>query len=161
MNDGSLAFDIAASGMAAERGSMNVIAENLANASTVRGPSGEPYRSRYAVFEPAAPFSDAMQSALGPQADDFSIALDDDTLAPQGVRLASVLQAPREYAYRFDPGNPLAEHSGARKGYVAEPSVDSISQMVDLIAAGRAYDADVAVLQGAKQMDLEAADIDR
>lgn len=160
MNDGSLAFDIAASGMAAQRATMNVIAENLANADTVRGSGGEPYRSRYAVLEPVSPFSDAMQSALDATSPDFSVTMNDDDAA-QAVRLASIEQAPREYTYRFDPANPLADRSGAHKGYVAEPSVDSVAQMVDLIAAGRAYDADVAVLQGAKQMDLEAADIDR
>lgn len=142
MIDGSLAFDIAASGMSAQRANMDLIAENLANADTTRGAGAVPYRARYAVFEAASPFSNALDSAFG----DFSIDLGDDPGAtPEGVRLASIEQAP----------------AGLNDGPVERSGVDSISQMVKLIAAGRAYDADVAVLQGAKQMDLEATDIDR
>ena len=131
MIDGSLAFDIAASGMSAERTNIDLIAQNLANAGAARAAGAAPYQARYAVFEPATPFSDTLSSAF----DDFAIDVDDGTdLAPTGVRLASIGEAP-------------------------QTRVDSISQMVNLIAAGRAYDADVAVLQGAKQMDMEANDI--
>lgn len=157
MIDGSLAFDIAASGMSAEHENLALIAQNLANADSVRASDGTPYRARYAVFEPASPFANSLQSAF----DDFSVNLDDESDAPQGVRLASIEQAPAQYQYRFDPANPLAARAGAHNGYVAAPDVDPISQMVGLIAAGRAYDADVAVLQGAKQMDVAALDIDR
>lgn len=158
MIDGSLAFDIAASGMSAQRASMDLIAENLANADTTRGAGAAPYRARYAVFEAASPFSNALDSAFG----DFSIDLGDESgAAPEGVRLASIEQAPVDDSFRFGRLGPFARSASLHDGSVERSGVDSISQMVKLIAAGRAYDADVAVLQGAKQMDLEATDIDR
>jgi flagellar basal-body rod protein FlgC len=77
------------------------------------------------------------------------------------VTIAGIVELPATPHYRFEPGNPYAAHSGAHKGYVAMPDVDPIEQMIGLVASGRAYDADVSMLQAAKQMDLEAADINR
>jgi len=168
MIDPSLAFDIAASGMAAQRANMNVIAENLANADTTS--AGAPYRTRTAVFEPASLDDDETSFPIGGSfgggsfGGEFAIDFDSDGAtqdAAQGVRLADIVDDPAAAQYRFDPTNPLAAKSGTHRGYVAEPYVDPIAQMIGLITAGRAYDADVAALQGAKQMDVEADDIDR
>lgn len=148
------AFDIAASGMAAHRVEMDLIAENIANAGLSRT-AGTAFRPRVPVFEPAgdASFASALESALGSDPSDpfaldavdgpgdggspsFGLALFDGA-PPQPVRLAGVAASP------------------------ASAADDSISQMVSLVAAGRAYDADVAALQAAKQMDVEAIDVDR
>lgn len=144
------AFDIAASGMAAHRAEMDLIAENIANAGVSRA-DGSQYRPRMPVFEPAGDtsFAAALETALGTDPSG-AFALDsadagDSALgfalfseqAPQPVRLAGV--------------------SVSR----ASEAGDSIGQMVSLVAAGRAYDADVAALQAAKQMDVEAIDVDR
>lgn len=154
----SLAFDIAASGMAAQRAYIDVIAENLANSATVRA-DGEPYRARAPLFETVSPFALALEEATQ---DDISVRFDDDeaTLA-SGVRLASVVERSGPPRYQFDPAHPLAAKSGPHRGFVALPDVDPIEQMIELVAAGRAYDADVSVLQNAKQMDVEASDIVR
>lgn len=160
MSGPDLAFDLAASGMAAQRIELNVIAQNLANAGTLRGENGGPYRARVPVFESASPFSLELARAN----DDFAIdfpADDDAGIRPRGVRLASIVERTAAQSYRFDPQNPLAQVAGPHKGFVAVPDVDPIEEMVELIAAGRAYDADVAVLQNAKQMEVEAADIAR
>ncbi len=154
----SSAFEIAASGMAAQRSEMDIIAQNLANADAVRADGSAPYRSREAVFEPASPFGGALQSAME---SDIEISFDEEAPTPQGVRLAAVVQRDTPPQLRFDPGNPLAAKNGIHKGFITVPDVDPIEQMVSLIAAGRTYDADVSTLQAAKQMDLEAADIDR
>jgi flagellar basal-body rod protein FlgC len=120
------AFDIAASGMSAQRTQMDVIAANLANAD-VRRSNGTPYRLQTAVFEPAgtadssASFTDALDVATNDGFEQIS----------------------------FDAG--LVEGSN-------EPP-DPVSQMIALVSAGRAYDADVSALQAAKQMDVEAIDI--
>ena len=153
------AFDIAASGMAAHRAEMDVIAENIANAGVSRA-DGSQFRPRIPVFEPAADgssfeqgddasFASALESALGADRSDgyggdpvdnsdsaFGFALFGGP-APQPVRLAGFSVSP------------------------ASDADDSIGQMVSLVAAGRAYDADVATLQAAKQMDVEAIDVDR
>lgn len=161
MSDPMRAFDIAASGMSAQRIQMDVIAQNLANANVERA-DGVPFRARSALFEPA---SVGMQSAadfeqtLAAAAGDFDVSLDDDDGEPAGVRLAGLIEQPTQPQYRYDPGNPLAVTSGAHAGYVETDAIDPIAQMIGLITAGRAYDADVSALQAAKQMDVQAADI--
>ena len=159
------AFDIAAGGMAAHRAEIDIIAQNLANAGTERVLSGEPYRARAAVFEPvpsggSSTFADALDAATT----DFSIDLEsggDEADAPAGVRLASIAESDAPPEYRYEPTSPLAIASGPKRGYVAIPNVDPIGPMTSLVSAGRAYDADVAALQAAKQMDVEAIEVDR
>jgi flagellar basal-body rod protein FlgC len=159
------AFDIAASGMAAHRAEMDVIAANIANAETSRASGNAPYRARHAVFETsdASPFAAALNDATSTLAlasdDGFEIDSADDP--PPGVRFAGTVESASAPSYRYDPGNPLAFPSGPQRGFVAESDVDPIEQMVSLVSAGRAYDADVAALQAAKQMDVEAVDVDR
>ena len=157
MSDTPSAFDIAASGMSAQRVAMDVIAENLANANVQRV-DGSQFRGRTAVFEPSASFADAMDAAGNSS---FDITLDDDGVAPAGVRFAGLMEQTDQPAYRLDPGNALAATSGPHKGYVEESGVDPIAQMIGLVTAGRAYDADVSALQAAKQMDTEAIDIEQ
>jgi len=147
------AFDIAASGMAVHRAEMDVIAENIANAGTTRAGSGAPYRERQAVVEPAGP--DSFASIFADAA-----SMDDDADAPEGVQLAGIVESDAPAQYRFDPANPFAIAQGPHRGSVAEADVDPIEQMVSLVSAGRAYDADVAALQAAKQMDVEAIGVD-
>jgi len=139
MSEVASAFDIAATGMAAQRTQMDVIAANLANAD-VRRSDGVPYRAQTAVFEPANPAEEAPDSfaamldvASGGGFDDVSF---DDAPVPEGVRLAGYAERPNE-------------------------PVDAISQMIALVSAGRAYDADVSALQAAKQMDVETIDIEQ
>ncbi|MBC5806589.1 MAG: flagellar basal body rod protein FlgC [Candidatus Eremiobacter antarcticus] len=162
------AYDIAASGMAARRIELDLIASNLANSSTTLTENGGPYRAKAALFAPsesadgAAGFSQIFGNAMAPPAQFWSGAFfDGDEDGPRGVQLAAIVDRADPPQYRFDPGNPFAARAGAHKGYVALPAVDPIKEMVALIAAGRSYDADVAALQGAKQMDMEAVDVDR
>jgi len=157
-------YDIASSGMAAQRTQMDVIAENLANAGIPRA-DGTVFKSKTAVFAQASPFATTLDGALRNDADidlsDLSLVGEDAPAPPAGVEVAGIVQRDGDPQYRYDPGNPFAARSGARKGYVAMPDVDSISEMVSLVTASRAYDANVSMLEAAKQMDMEAADIDR
>ncbi|MDQ6767995.1 MAG: flagellar basal body protein [Candidatus Eremiobacteraeota bacterium] len=173
-------YQIAASGMAAQRAQMDVIAENLANAGVVRA-DGSVFRPKTAVVQSSVPFETMLRDAQAPLSsasllpideqaatgdDDswssgFSMSAGTDEFAqPAGVTVAQVVEQGAAQ-YRFDPGNPFAAKHGAHAGYVALPNVDPIQQMIALITSGRAYDADVSMLQAAKQMDIEAADIDR
>jgi len=161
MSDPMTAFDIAASGMSAQRIQMDVIARNLANASVERA-DGVPFRAQAAIFEPAdeafpppGDFAQTLAVATG----DFDVSLDPSDAASAGVRFAGLVEQPYQPQYRYDPGNPLAATSGLHAGYVETDAIDPISQMIGLIAAGRAYDADVSALQAVKQMDVQAADI--
>jgi flagellar basal-body rod protein FlgC len=180
-------YQIAASGMAVQRTQMDLIAENLANAGVVQAGSNV-FHPKTAVVQSAAPFQAAMDDALEQplaqqfssaqafelasapllQADPFDIvpfgaedgAREDGHLGG-GVTVAGIVEQQRPAQFRLDPGNPLAARSGPHKGYVALPDIDPIQQMVELVASGRAYDADVSMLEAAKQMDLAAADIER
>jgi len=161
MSDSMTAFDIAASGMSAQRIQMDVIARNLANTNIERA-GGGPFRAQAAIFEtsdkalqPAADFAQTLANATA----DFDVSLEPNDEPPAGVRFAGLIEQPYQPQYRYDPGNPLAATSGLHAGYVETDAIDPISQMIGLIAAGRAYDADMSALQAAKQMDVQAADI--
>lgn len=169
-------YEIAASGMSAERTQMDIIATNLANAGVVRA-DGSVFRPKTAVVQSAGQFEGAMRDArdaifypatLGLTLVDtedglgsFGLENDVDASEIAGVTVADIVDLPREPQYKFEPGNPYAAKSGAHKGYVMLPDVDPIEQMVALLASGRAYDADISMLETAKQMDLQAADINR
>ncbi|HZV79973.1 MAG TPA: flagellar basal body rod protein FlgC [Candidatus Binatus sp.] len=156
MSEDVSAFDIAASGMAAQRLSMNVIAANLANANVQRA-DGQVYRPLVAAFAPADDDGDSAQLAVD---DDFDVAMGDES-TPAGVRFTGLIRQQSDPVYKLDPGNPLAAASGPHKGYVEMSDVDPIAQMIGLVSAGRSYDADVSALQAAKQMDVEAIDIEQ
>lgn len=157
-------YAIAASGMAAQRTQMDVIADNLAHAGVVRA-DGSVFRSKTAVLASESSFEPMMRTALlGDTGYDTDFALagaGDAMYGPSGVTVADIVDDERRPQYRFDPGNPFAAKKGSHAGYVALPDVDPIQQMVALVGSGRAYDADVSMLQAAKQMDMEAADIAR
>lgn len=138
------AFDIAANGMAAQRVAMDGIARRIAGV----GSSPSFAQPADLQFVPAS-FSSALDDALaigGP--DDVGETSDDNVLAAMqtGEWAADVSASPFATA-------------GERAGTVAND--DPIGAMVSLISAGRAYDANVASLQAAKQMDVEASDIDK
>ncbi|MBM3747823.1 MAG: flagellar basal body rod protein FlgC [Acidobacteria bacterium] len=129
-------LSVSASGMAAQRTRATLLAENLANAETTRTPEGGPYRRKDAVFisEPAAPFGEVFQSALG--------------AGGTGVRVAEIIEDPREPEKRYQPGHPDADADG----YVAFPRINPAEDMVDLMGAARGYQANVAAITAVKDM---------
>jgi flagellar basal-body rod protein FlgC len=144
------AFDITATGLSAERLRMDVTAENLANAQTT-GPNGTAYRRKEVVLRQGdgpsttsqAGFANLLAGALAP------------AQGGRGVRVAGIVEdssAPRRV---YDPGHPDAD----AQGYVAMPNVNPVTEMVDLISASRAYEADVTAMQTAKQTFSRTIDI--
>jgi flagellar basal-body rod protein FlgC len=138
--NGTLA--ISASALRAERLRLDVIASNLANANTTRTGEGGPYRRRNVVF-----VSQGLE-------DDFAATI--DALAEQGTRrgvqVADVIEDTTPSRLVFDPGHPDAN----AEGYVAYPNVNPVAEMVDLMAATRAYEANVQAVNATKRM-AEAA----
>jgi flagellar basal-body rod protein FlgC len=144
-------INIAATGMSAERLRSDVIADNIANASTTRTAEGGPFRRSRVVLRPRAegpywrsPFlPDMMDSGGG-----------------KGVRVAEIQ---KDYAAElrlvYDPTHPDAIQTGPRAGYVEMPNVDIVTEMVDMIAASRAYEANASIIDGSKAMFLKALDI--
>jgi flagellar basal-body rod protein FlgC len=133
---------VSASALRAERLRLDAIASNLANASTTRTPEGGPYRRRNVLFVP-----EDLES-------DFAATL--EGLAPrglrQGVRVAGVVEDASPPRLVFEPAHPDAN----AEGYVAYPNVNPVAEMVDLMAATRAYEANVQAVNATKRM-AEAA----
>ncbi|APR97446.1 flagellar basal-body rod protein FlgC [Pandoraea thiooxydans] len=125
-------FDVAGSAMTAQSERMNVAASNMANADSVTGPDGQPYRARQVVFQ-----VDPAGQGVG------------------GVRVAGVIQDPSPMKQVYDPKNPAAD----AKGYVTMPNVDMTDEMVNMISASRSYQANVEVLNTAKTLMLKTLTI--
>jgi len=145
------AINIASSGMAAERIRTDVISDNIANVSTTRTNEGGPFRRSRTVMRPRAdnPF---WRSPFLPQSMEPGIG--------KGVRVAEIQKDYKtENKLVFDPTHPDAIQSGPRAGYVEMPNVDVISEMVDMISASRAYEANASVIEGAKAMFQRALEI--
>ena len=145
------ALDIAASGLSAERMRMDVTAENLANAQTTRGPNGGPYRRKEVVLQSVGGggFQSALASAVG------SVPGAGTSQQPGGVQVAGIATDPAAPRMVYDPGHPDAN----AQGYVALPNVNPVTEMVDLISASRAYEANVTAMQTAKAMFTKTFDL--
>jgi len=122
-------FDISGSALSAQSQRMNVSASNMANANSVTGPGGHPYRAKQVVFEVAA----APGQLTG------------------GVRVAQVVDDSAPERMMYQPGNPVAD----AKGYVRMPNVDVVGEMVNTISASRSYQANVEVLNTTKSMMMK------
>jgi flagellar basal-body rod protein FlgC len=140
------AINTAASGLSAERLRMDVTAENLANAQTTKGADGQPYRRKVVELQEAAPggFGATLGGAMASQSG-----------AAGGVRVAGITQDATPNRLVYDPGHPDAD----ARGYVSMPNVQPVTEMVDLISASRGYEANVTVMQTAKQMFAKTLDI--
>jgi flagellar basal-body rod protein FlgC len=146
-------MNIAASGLTAERVRLDVIADNIANVNTTRTTEGGPFRRSRVIFRPrvSQPY---WRSPFLPRylSNDMGM----------GVRVSRVEKdhdAKTRLAY--DPSHPDAIQSGPRKGYVEFPNVNIVNEMVDMISASRAYEANVAVMNGSRAMFLRALEIGR
>ena len=134
------ALNISGSGLSAERLRMDVTAENLANAQTSRGPDGGPYRRKVVLLQERS-FDAALASAGAP--------------AGAGVEVAGIAQDATPDRLVYDPGHPDADP----RGYVRMPNVNPVTEMVDLITASRAYEADVTAMQAATSMFSKTLDL--
>ncbi|MES4793491.1 MAG: flagellar basal body rod protein FlgC [Chloroflexota bacterium] len=136
----------AASGLAAQRVRMDVVSNNVANIDTTRTLEGGPYRRqviRFASGDPALPFSGVIRKFLGGGSTGVVL-----------TQVATDATTPGRTAY--DPAHPDAD---PQTGYVELPNVDLVQEMTDLTSANRSYQANVTVLNAAKQMALRALDI--
>jgi flagellar basal-body rod protein FlgC len=127
------ALEVAGSGLEAQRGRMNLIASNLANAQTTRGADGQPFRRLDPVFS---------VERLCPGADDPVLR------EVSSVRLASVRRDPTPGQLVYEPGHPDAN----AQGYVEYPNVNVVTEMVNLMTASRAYEAGVTSIESIKSM---------
>lgn len=133
-------LQITASALTAERLRMDTIANNLANANTTRTESGGPYRRQIPVFRE--------RKATRPGAFGFR---------GGGVEVAAIVSDSSPNRRVYDPAHPDAD----AEGYVEYPNVNVVTEMVDMITATRAYEANIAALNSARNMALQALEIGR
>jgi flagellar basal-body rod protein FlgC len=145
------AINIAASGMSAMRTNADVISNNISNASTTRTTEGGPFRRSRVVMRPRVegPY---WRSPFLPQGMDNGVG--------RGVRIAEIQKDYKtETRFVYDPTHPDAILTGEWTGYVEMPNVDIVTEMVDLINASRAYEANAAIVDGSKAMFQRALEI--
>jgi flagellar basal-body rod protein FlgC len=144
-------INIASTGLSAERVRLDVISDNMANANTTRTNEGGPFRRSRVIMRPRvdAPY---WRSPFLPESMDNGIG--------RGVRVVEIQKDhSTENPLRWDPAHPDAIKSGPRQGYVELPNVDIVTEMVDMIAVSRAYEANASIIEGSKMMFQRALDI--
>ncbi len=118
-------FAIAGSALTAQSARLNAVASNLANADSVVGSDGQPYRAKQVVFQ-ATPVEGG----------------------GVGVRVTQVVESAAPLRMQYDPANPAANE----QGYVAMPNVNVVEEMVNMISASRAYQTNAEVMNTAKAL---------
>jgi flagellar basal-body rod protein FlgC len=121
-------LSISATAVSAQSQRLNVVASNLANADTIAGPDGQPYKARQVVFQ-------ARQAGA---ADPSSA----------GVRVTQVIEDDTPGKRVYDPKHPMADASG----YITQSNVNPIEEMVNMISASRSYQNNIEVMNSAQQL---------
>lgn len=135
-----------ASALSTQRLRMDVIANNIANIDSTRSANGGPYRRQVVTVQ-----------AAGTPENSFLAALNGQLSGPVGVRAASIEEDQSPLNRVYDPAHPDAD----KDGFVLKPNVDLVTEMTDLVAAQRAYEASVTVLNSIKAMAMKALEIGR
>jgi flagellar basal-body rod protein FlgC len=125
MQDMFLPLKVSATGLEAQKIRMNVIASNIANANSTRTPEGGPYRRKDVLFE--------------------SYLYDQSSV---GVNISKIVEDPSPFKKVYQPGHPDAD----KDGYVNYPNVDAVAEMVNLISATHAYEANLTLIASFKDM---------
>lgn len=146
-------INIAATGMAAERLRSDVISNNIANASTTRTQEGGAFKKSSVVLAAVSDQNPQWRTPFTPSSLDNG--------AGKGVKVLEIAKDTSQGRLVYDPSHPDAIKSGPNAGYVEYPNVNIVNEMVDLISASRAYEANATVIDGAKDMFSSALDIGR
>ncbi len=139
-------LDVSASGLTAQRVRLDTISENIANVNTTRTANGTPYRRKTVTL-----------SSMG-NTNSFASYLSEATnknLIGKGVKVEKIEEDKSDFKKEYDPGNPDAD----KDGYVLMPNVEIINEMVNMIDATRAYEANVTAMNSFKSMALKTLDI--
>ena len=137
-----MGIDTAASGLTAERLRMDLISNNIANANTTRTENGTAYRRRYAIFSPRdrqpESFEQTLMKATGGKKN-----------VGEGVRAVAIAEDTTQGPLVYEPGHPDANAA----------NVNIVTEMVDMITAHRAYEANTTTINAAKAMITKALEI--
>ncbi len=136
------AVSVAASALTAERTRIEVAVSNLANAESSRGPDGRPYRRRDVVLT-----TDTVQS--------FDTAL--GAASATGVKVAAIVEDQTAARRRYDPSHPDAD----AEGFVELPNINPAEEMVDMVGASRAYQANLTAINLIRDLVSRALELGR
>jgi flagellar basal-body rod protein FlgC len=136
----SSASNAAASALSVERVRIEAAVSNLANAESTRSANGQPYRRRDVVIraEPMESFGDALGRSTA-----------------TGVKVVGVVEDQSEFRRRYEPSHPDAD----KDGFVSLPNVDAPQEMVDMLGAARAYQANLAAINIIRDMVAKALEL--
>ena len=157
-------IDIGASGLSAQRKKLNTVAQNIANVETTKTPDGTPYKRKRVVFSEdsrKASFIDSLQSSIKTlsRTNRKHFHSNNNYNTKNGVipfvAGSEKVVEPVNFKVVHDPGHPDADE----EGNVLMPDINIISEMVDMMSASRAYEANITVVQSAKSMAKDALDI--
>ena len=157
------AIDISASGLTAQRTKLNVIASNIANIDTTRTPEGGPYKRQQVVMRPGqkAQFMSILENQFMKLKRPHNKHIDNEEMFLIGenyaksVEVEGIMEDPNPPRLVYDPTHPDADENG----FVAYPNINIVTEMVNMIAASRAYEANVTVMNASKTMMTEALEI--
>lgn len=145
------ALAVSATGMTANRLWVDLIANNISNVNSIKA-NGTPYQRKVPLFtEVLRQVNQEVETDMK----DFGMGSDPGKVAGAGVQAYKVAADQSPFKYIYEPGNPHAD----KNGFVQKPNVEVINEMVDMIAANRAYDASVQVANAAKAMVNKALEI--
>ncbi|MGI6727441.1 MAG: flagellar basal body rod protein FlgC [Anaerovoracaceae bacterium] len=141
-------FNISGSGLTAQKFRMDVISQNIANAKVTTTEKGTPYRRKMVVLSSMerknnknfrSMYEGVVKARCG------------------GVQVQSIVEDPSEFVPVYDPKHPNAD----KDGYVMYPNVNTVQEMIDMLGASRAYEANVTAFNATKTMVLKALEIGR
>lgn len=147
-------YDVAASGMSAQRTRINITSANIANAKTTHTEEGGPYKKQEVVFEDILLGKTNAKDSSASSLDKMS-PKDQTEVALRGVGVKSIVESDAKPVMRFEPQHPDANE----EGYVAYPDINPVIEMVNMIEAMRSYESNVAAFNTHKNIDTKTLDI--
>jgi len=136
------ASEISLSGLDVEWQRLEVIAQNIANANTIRTASGEVYRPLRLLSGPAANFGQYLEGKA-------------DVRSPTGVAVYGIEPSNDPPRRVYEPTNPQADS----EGFVTYPAFDQVAEMTLMVKTARIYEANVVALNAGRQMYAKALDL--
>lgn len=139
-------LNISGSGLTAQKLRMDVISQNIANAEVTRTENGTPYRRKMVVLSSISgggSFRDALDKATN--------------VKTSGVQVRSVVEDQAPLVPVYNPSHPDADE----EGYIMLPNVNTAQEMIDMLGASRAYEANITAFNATKSMVLKALEIGR
>ena len=158
-------MDISASALTATRLRMDVISENIAHSNTTRTEHGEPYRRKFVIYQEKtrdstfSTFFDRSRTAAFFDKKGIKPLYEERPRSDSkgGVRVTEIREDMSEFKYDYNPTHPDADENG----YVRMPNVEVVQEMVDMMSAYRAYEANITALNALKDMAVKTLEIGR